>query len=35
MSKRCMIAVITAGAAVLTGGICTAVCVIRKKRRNH
>lgn len=34
MNKRCMIAVIAAGAAVLTGGICTAVCVIRKKKKS-
>lgn len=34
MNKRCMIAVIVTGAAVLTGGICTAVCVIRKKKKS-
>lgn len=34
MNKRCMIAMIAAGAAVLTGGICTAVCVIHKKKKS-
>lgn len=34
MNKRCMIAVIAVGTAVLTGGICTAVCVIRKKKKS-
>lgn len=34
MNKRCIVAIVVAGAAVLTGGICTAVCVIRKKKKS-
>lgn len=33
MNKRCIVAIVAAGAAVITGGICTAVCVIRHKRK--
>lgn len=33
MNKRCIVAIAAARAAVLTGGICTAVCVIRRKRK--
>lgn len=33
MNKRCIVAFVAAGAAVITGGICTAVCVIRHKRK--
>lgn len=34
MNKRCIVAIVAAGAAVLTGGICTGVCVIRKKKKS-
>lgn len=33
MNKRCIVAIVAVGAAVITGGICTAVCVIRRKRK--
>ena len=33
MNKRCIVAVVAAGAAVITSGICTAVCVVRRKRK--
>lgn len=29
MNKRCIVA----GAAVITDGICTAICVVRRKRK--
>ena len=34
MNKRCIVAIVASGAAVLTDGICTAVCVIRKKKKS-
>lgn len=33
MKNRCAIVMIAVGIAVTTGGICTAVCVIRRKRK--
>lgn len=33
MNKRCIVAIVAAGAAVITGGIYTVVCVIRHKRK--
>ncbi len=33
MNKRCIAAIVAAGAAVITGGICTAICVVRRKRK--
>ena len=33
MKKKCVVVMIAVGIAVITGGICTAVCVIRRKRK--
>ena len=33
MKKRCVVVMIAVGIAVITGGICTAVCVICRKRK--
>ena len=33
MKKKCVVVMIAVGIAVITGGICTAVGVIRRKRK--